>query len=424
MKKVLCFVLSVLLIFSGIASADDLNINQYEEAVEFVTENKIMYENNNIFEPMADTSRAEYIYALYKSFQIAETDYTANFSDVDTQSYYNSAVGWAENNKITDGIGNNMFAPNDRITREMAMTFLYRALLALDIAPKTTSTDLSAFTDSTQISDWALDSINTLVSMGIIHGTDENMLEPQKILNNSEVAAMIYNMYSLKIIGQNVVSGAAFESKYILINDTEKINYWLFTPQNAVSNMPLIVYLHGSHSQGDDLNLVLQEEFCNKISNGDYNNLPAYIIFPQLPNGYKSWTNMKSELKQLIDTVADNYAVNKNNISLVGYSLGGTGTVNLAAEYPGFFSKIAPISGSVRNTEESISALSNTPVWFFVGSDDVIVKPDSAKEFVESLKYLGKDAQITVFDGAEHTDVPSLVFSDDKINLANWLISD
>ena len=40
---------------------------------------------------------------------------------------------WAEKNNITSGIGNNLFAPEDYLTREMSMTFLYRALKHLDI---------------------------------------------------------------------------------------------------------------------------------------------------------------------------------------------------------------------------------------------------------------------------------------------------
>lgn len=74
--------------------------------------------------------------------------------------------------------------------------------------------------------------------------------------------------------------------------------------------------------------------------------------------------------------------------------------------------------------EANINALKNTPVWAFAGSEDVIVKPESVTELINTLKNIGADAQITVFEGAEHTDVPSLVFSDNKINLVEWLIGE
>ena len=73
---------------------------------------------------------------------------------------------------------------------------------------------------------------------------------------------------------------------------------------------------------------------------------------------------------------------------------------------------------------ENTKALANTPIWAFVGSEDKIVKPDTAEKLIANLKSEGKDAQITVFNGADHIEVPSLVFSDNKINLVEWLIGE
>ena len=108
----------------------------------------------------------------------------------------------------------------------------------------------------------------------------------------------------------------------------------------------------------------------------------------------------------------------------MGYSLGGTGTVNLAAAYPGYFSRIAFLSGSAMDIENTADALSQIPVWAFVGDEDVIVKPDTAIRLVEALRQNGEDAQVTVFNGADHIAVPNLVFSDNNINLINWLIGE
>ena len=158
------------------------------------------------------------------------------------------------------------------------------------------------------------------------------------------------------------------------------------------------------------------------VSNGEFVDTPAYIAIPQLPSEYKSWRNVHTELIGLIDDIADTYSINKNNISLMGYSMGGTGTVNLASAYPGYFSKIAFLSGSARNVDDTANTLSRTPVWAFVGSEDVIVKPETAIQLVETLKQNGGNAQITVFDGADHIAVPELVFSEYKNSLINWLI--
>ena len=40
----------------------------------------------------------------------------------------------------------------------------------------------------------------------------------------------------------------------------------------------------------------------------------------------------------------------------------------------------------------------------------------------ESASHAGGAARLTVFDGAEHVSVPGLVWRDDDLHLADWLI--
>ena len=45
-----------------------------------------------------------------------------------------------------------------------------------------------------------------------------------------------------------------------------------------------------------------------------------------------------------------------------------------------------------------------------------------AKEIVAALKNAGSDAEITVFDEADHFSVPRLAYLDANVGLMNWLI--
>ncbi len=408
--------------------ADASNGGWYDAAVEFAFKNGIISEYDSEFNPTEPITRAEYISALYKVSNKSNSEFIPSFTDVSPENMFCNAVGWAEKNNIASGVGNKLFAPQNYLTRETAMTFLYRALSSLGIAPYSTDEDLlSHFTDKNNVSDWATESVNTLLNMKIISGTDENKIEPQSILSNAEAMTIIYNAFSLKtpeIAEDEVTAKSNFESREFLLDDNKKIGYWLFTPKNAGEHMPLIVYLHGSHGQGDDLSIVLQEVFAKMVSDGEFNDIPAYIAIPQLDAEYKSWRNIHTELIALIDNIAYTYEIDRDNISLMGYSLGGTGTVNLAAAYPGYFSRIAFLSGSAMDIENTADALSQIPVWAFVGDEDVIVKPDTAIRLVEALRQNGEDAQVTVFNGADHIAVPNLVFSDNNINLINWLIGE
>lgn len=216
---------------------------------------------------------------------------------------------------------------------------------------------------------------------------------------------------------------ASFTACSINTSQLGTFRYWLYTPSDPTENMPLIVYLHGGSGKGDDLNLITAVDgFPQYLQSGQLGDVRAYVVIPQLPSTQKGWVNAAESISELIDHTVSTYKINRNNISLTGHSMGGTGTWNLACTYPSLFARIAPLSGSIRNTPDIIDNLKNIPVRAFVGSADTIVPPDSSKEVIAALKAAGGSAEITVFDGADHFSVPSLTFLDTNIELIGWLI--
>ena len=216
---------------------------------------------------------------------------------------------------------------------------------------------------------------------------------------------------------------ASFTACSINTSQLGTFRYWLYTPSDPTENMPLIVYLHGGSGKGDDLNLITAVDgFPQYLQSGQLGDVRAYVVIPQLPSTQKGWVNAAESISELIDHTVSTYKINRNNISLTGHSMGGTGTWNLACTYPSLFARIAPLSGSIRNTPDIIDNLKSIPVRAFVGSADTIVPPDSSKEVIAALKAAGGSAEITVFDGADHFSVPSLTFLDTNIDLIGWLI--
>lgn len=203
----------------------------------------------------------------------------------------------------------------------------------------------------------------------------------------------------------------------------ETFRYWLYTPKNPVENMPLIVYLHGSSGKGDDLNILMEEDgFPQYLKNSQLGDVPAYILIPQLPTEKRGWASVSQSVYQLISETVSTYQIDSDNISLTGHSMGGTGTWNLAAQYPQMFARIAPLSGSARGQAAQLEALKDIPVWAFVGSDDTVILPEYSENAVSELNALGGNAQITIFEDADHFAVPSQTYLDPSISLVNWLI--
>ena len=79
------------------------------------------------FSPNASCTRAQIVTFLWRAAGSPEPKNMSSFTDVPADSYYAKAVAWAVENGITGGTGDGKFSPDATCTRAQAMTFLYRA---------------------------------------------------------------------------------------------------------------------------------------------------------------------------------------------------------------------------------------------------------------------------------------------------------
>lgn len=229
--------------------------------------------------------------------------------------------------------------------------------------------------------------------------------------------------FVLSAYADQTESAASFASHSLALSETENINYWLFTPKNATAEMPLIVYLHGGSGRGDDIGKLTNNGFCMWVSEGKFDDVPAYIVFPQLASKYKAgWSANQTGVQKLIESLVKNYKIDTDRISLVGHSMGGTGTLAVASAFPRLFSCIMPMSGTCEVTDKTVSALSALPIRAFIGSADTIVKPENSMQILDAVKAAGGEVEACVFEGADHFSVPELAFLDEKLDVVSWLI--
>lgn len=215
----------------------------------------------------------------------------------------------------------------------------------------------------------------------------------------------------------------SFQEHSMETEELDAFGYWLYTPENPTENMPLIVYLHGASGRGEDLNLVVaDEDFPKYLQSGELGDVRAYVLIPQLPADLRSWSDISDSLYSLIQKTVSDLSIDTENISLAGFSMGGTAVWELAAEYTDLFARIAPLAGSARGVLEQVSVLREIPVRAFVGAADTVIAPNSSEQMVAELKKAGADAQISVLDGADHVSVPSLVYHDENNRLVDWLV--
>ena len=79
-------------------------------------------------EPNAAINRAQMVTMLWRAMGQPAAASGASFADVPADSYYASAVAWAVENGITDGVGDGRFDPAATCTRGQIATFLWRTM--------------------------------------------------------------------------------------------------------------------------------------------------------------------------------------------------------------------------------------------------------------------------------------------------------
>lgn len=84
------------------------------------------------FEPDEKVTRAQMVETLWKmegkpKITAAEADKAASaFTDVNRDAWYTGSIYWAYTKGLAEGMGDQKFAPDDSMTREQMVTFLYR----------------------------------------------------------------------------------------------------------------------------------------------------------------------------------------------------------------------------------------------------------------------------------------------------------
>lgn len=189
-----------------------------------------------------------------------------------------------------------------------------------------------------------------------------------------------------------------FELRKFVSSSGEEIEYYIYVPDYGkdVKNLPVMLYMHGSISSYTDTN------WCNYGLTGlikDQSVTPSgIVIMPHIKN-HKDYDT----LKELTDTIVEEYDCDTDRISISGHSAGGITTYDMLSKYPGYFSCAIPISGCnyASITDQSVAG---TRIWSFVGATEndnqsEATRTDTCVGAVNKVNKLGGDAYSTVMPG-------------------------
>ena len=176
----------------------------YAEAVSAAVDNGLLYgKSSSIIDPNGDMTRAEMAAIINRSFGCYKTADISQYKDVSKSKWYYKDVALAVQMGTYNGRSSSSMAPDAPISRQEAMTVVARALeLDYDAYAKT---DLSAFSDRSEISNWALPYVRAMVGADYIHGRTKG-LEPLDNITRAEFAQIFAN-----IIGTYIVSKGTYD---------------------------------------------------------------------------------------------------------------------------------------------------------------------------------------------------------------------
>ena len=168
--------------FKDVASAD-----WFAGSVKYVYENKLMLGvSDTEFAPKETMTRAMFATVLYRMAGSPSVDgLSVSFKDVKESSWAYNAIVWAYSEGVTKGVGSDMFAPEQSITREELVTMLHRYADTPEI-----SGELS-FTDSASVSDWAQAAVLWASQSKIVNGYETGAFGPSDTASRAEMAAVI-----------------------------------------------------------------------------------------------------------------------------------------------------------------------------------------------------------------------------------------
>ena len=162
----------------------------FYEAVKWAVKNGITDGvGNNLFAPEQPCTRAQIVTFLWRAAGSPEPKGTAaGMTDVVSGSYYEKAVAWAIENGITTGTTTSTFSPDATCTRAQAVTFLARAL-------KAKAASAAEFSDVPTGSYFA-DAVAWAAANGVTEGIGGGLFGSDNDCTRGQIVTFLYRAYN------------------------------------------------------------------------------------------------------------------------------------------------------------------------------------------------------------------------------------
>lgn len=171
------------------ATAKDYNGHWAESTIQkWIDEGKINGYPDGSFRPDNKITRAEFVQLVNNSLVDYTSQTSTPFTDVKTGDWYLGAVNTAFATEYIKGYSQTQFGPTKNINREQAAAIMSRIQYLAD-----NTTAVSAFSDSSNISSWAVGQVGAATNAEFVKGYN-GKFNPLNNLTRAEAVTMLDNV--------------------------------------------------------------------------------------------------------------------------------------------------------------------------------------------------------------------------------------
>lgn len=195
----------------------------------------------------------------------------------------------------------------------------------------------------------------------------------------------------------------------------DSYNFWLYLPETyeKAEELPVVMFLHGKSLSGDSLEMVLRYGCIDAIIRG--RKINAMVVAPQ---AQEAWNPQR--VMAIYDWLDDHYKVDTNRFYVLGMSMGGYGTLDVATAYPDRVAAAIALCGGASGKE--LCSLGTLPLWIVHGTADELVPVWCSDRVVDSIRSCGDTTRLIYnrLEGENHSRLARVFYLEQTYK---WLFS-
>ena len=207
----------------------------FYDAVNWAVEKEITSGvSKDAFAPERDCTRADFVTFLWRAAGKPVVNFPMNFSDVKEDAYYAEAVRWAASLGIVTGLSKNTFGAANAVTREQAVTMLWRFAKQQGFDTTQGGMAIREYNDYDSLSEYAREAMAWAVNTEILKGSNNRLL-PNAACTRAQLVTLLYRLES---------------QTTDMVNYSGDVTGWMYAPESKDTLVNLLVSIdtvaHGS----------------------------------------------------------------------------------------------------------------------------------------------------------------------------------